>query len=65
MEMKMTGTYKGKSNALGGGGRFAQLKDRLMAKGKSEESAGAIAASVGRKKYGKSTFQRLAARAKK
>lgn len=45
-------TYKGKSLAPGGGGRFARLVDKLKAQGKSQKSAEAIAASVGRKKYG-------------
>lgn len=38
---------------LGGGGRFAALKKKLMAQGKSAQSAAAIAASIGMKKYGK------------
>jgi len=46
------GTYKGKSLKPGGGGRFARLEDKLESEGKSEESAKAIAASVGIKKYG-------------
>jgi hypothetical protein len=45
-------TYKGKSTKPGGGGRFAMMKDELMKKGYSEESAEKIAAAVGRKKYG-------------
>jgi hypothetical protein len=49
---KVAKTYKGKSLKPGGGGKFAKLKDELMGKGKSEESAAAIAATVGRKKYG-------------
>ena len=55
----------GKSMAPGGGGRFAALVGKLKSKGKSEESAKAIAASVGRKKYGKSRFQEMAAAGKK
>jgi hypothetical protein len=46
------GTYKGKSLRPGGGGRFARLVDRLRARGYSEKRARAIAASVGRRKYG-------------
>ena len=49
----------------GGGGRFAAMVGKLKSKGKSEESAEAIAASVGRKKYGKSKFQAMAAAGKK
>jgi hypothetical protein len=37
----------------------------MKGQGKSEESAKAIAASVGRKKYGKSKFQAMAAAGKK
>jgi hypothetical protein len=51
----------GKSMEPGGGGRFAAMVKKLKSKGKSEESAKAIAASVGRKKYGKSRFQKMAA----
>lgn len=49
----------------GGGGRFAAMVGKLKSKGKSEESAEAIAASIGRKKYGKSRFQSMAAAGKK
>lgn len=51
---------KGKSMRAGGGGRFAKLKGELEGEGKSPESAGAIAAAIGRKKYGKKRFQRMA-----
>jgi hypothetical protein len=46
------GTYKGKSLRPGGGGRFARLVDQLRARGYSEKRARAIAASIGRRKYG-------------
>jgi hypothetical protein len=49
----------------GGGGRFAKMVKGLKKEGKSEESAKAIAASVGRKKYGKSKFQAMANAGKK
>lgn len=49
----------------GGGGRFAAMVGKLKGQGKSEESAEAIAASAGRKKYGKSNFQAMAAAGKK
>jgi len=42
-----------KSMRLGQGGRFKKLVGKLKDQGKSEESAKAIAASIGRKKYGK------------
>lgn len=53
-----------KSMEPGGGGRFAKMVKGLKKEGKSEESAKAIAASVGRKKYGKSRFQEMAAAGK-
>lgn len=55
----------GKSMEPGGGGRFAAMVSKLKGKGKSTESAKAIAASIGRKKYGKSRFQKMAAAGKK
>ena len=55
----------GKSMEPGGGGRFAALVGKLKSKGKSTESAKAIAASIGRSKYGKSKFQEMAAKGKK
>ena len=55
----------GKSMEPGGGGRFAKMVGKLKGQGKSEESAKAIAASIGRKKYGKSKFQEMAAKGKK
>ena len=48
----MANTYKGKSLKPGGGGRFARLVDQLRARGMSEKRARAVAASVGRRKYG-------------
>lgn len=49
----------------GGGGRFAKMVNKMKGQGKSEESAKAIAASIGRKKYGNSKFQAMAAAGKK
>ena len=57
----MADTYKGKSLAPGGGGRFQRLKDSLMKEGKSSDSASAIAAAVGRKKYGASKMAKFSA----
>ena len=54
-------TYKGKSLKPGGGGKFAKLVDKLKAKGKSASSAKAIAASVGRKKYGAKKMAKFSA----
>jgi hypothetical protein len=62
VDMKKSG---GKSMEPGGGGRFAAMVSKLKGKGKSEDSAKAIAASIGRKKYGKSKFQEMAAAGKK
>jgi len=53
-------TYKGKSLEPGGGGQFAKMKDAIMATGKSEESAAAITAAAGRKKFGNAKFQKMA-----
>jgi hypothetical protein len=53
---------KKKSMKLGGGGRFAKLEKSL--KGKVSDPA-AVAASIGRKKYGKAKFQQMAAAGKK
>jgi len=47
---------------LGGGGRFAKLEKSL--KGKVSNPA-AVAAAIGRKKYGKAKFQKMAAAGKK
>ena len=50
----------GKSMKLGGGGRFQKLKANLARKG--VDDPGALAASIGRKKYGKARFQKMAAK---
>jgi hypothetical protein len=55
----------GKTMEPGGGGRFAKMVSKMKGEGKSEESAKAIAASIGRKKYGASKFQAMAAAGKK
>lgn len=59
--IKKTGSYHGKSNKLGGGGRFAQV---AAAAGGGKKGA-AIAAAVGRKSLGKAKFQKLAAAGRK
>lgn len=41
-----------KKPALGSGKRFKALEEKIEKSGKSKEAAKAIAASVGRKKYG-------------
>lgn len=45
---------------LGTGKRFAALKQKIAKRGKVRNAA-AVAASIGRKKYGKARFQKLAA----
>lgn len=49
---------------LGSGKRFAALKAKL-AKRKGVKNPGALAASIGRKKYGKKRFQALSAAGRK
>lgn len=48
---------------LGSGKRFSALKGKLSRKG--VKSPGALAASIGRKKYGKAKFQKMAASGKR
>ena len=48
---------------LGSGKRFAALKSKLA--GKGARSPGALAAFIGRKKYGKKRFQKLAAKGRR
>ena len=59
----MAKTAHAQSMALGGGGRFAALKAKLAGK-KGITNPGALAASIGRKKYGAKKFQSLAAKGK-
>ncbi len=54
-----------KNAPLGEGGRFAALEEQLKREGKSKESAGAIAASVGRKKYGAAKMAKMSAAGRK
>ena len=51
--LKHTGSTDGKSNALGGGGRAQQLKNRGM--------SGALIGYIGRKKYGASAMAKMSA----
>lgn len=53
-----------KKAKLGSGKRFKALTEKLEKKGKSAESAKAIAASIGRKKYGNAKMQSMAAKGK-
>lgn len=54
---------KRKSMKLGGGGRFAKLKGKLKKRG--AKNPGALAAYIGRKKYGKKAMSKMAARGRK
>lgn len=53
-----------KSMKVGGGGRFAALKRKIASRGNVRDP-GAVAAAIGRKKYGKGRFQKMAARGKR
>lgn len=48
---------------LGSGARFKALVSKISARGGVRNPA-AVAASIGRKKYGKARFQKLAAKGK-
>lgn len=53
-----------KSKKLGGGGRFQALKEKIAAKGGVSDPA-AVAASIGRKKYGSAKMSKMAAAGRK
>ncbi len=53
----------GKSMKLGGGGRFQKLKNKLAKRGYSDPAA--LAASIGRKKYGAKKMASMAAKGRK
>ena len=55
----------GKSMRPGGGGRFQALTNHLTSQGYSADSAKAIAAAAGRKKYGAHKMATWAAAGKK
>lgn len=55
-----------KKPPLGSGGRFRKLSDSIQSKeGVSKQSADAIAASIGRKKYGAKKMANMAAKGRK
>ena len=54
----------GKSMALGGGGRFAALKAKLSHE-KGVTNPGALAAKIGRRKYGKKKMSAMAVAGRK
>jgi len=61
MALKKTGKFHGKSNKLGGGGRFAQV----AAKAGGGAKGAAIAAAAGRAKYGNKKMTAMATAGKK
>jgi len=54
-----------KSSKLGSGKRFASLTKSIESQGKSPEKAKAIAAAIGRKKYGNKKMNSLSQTARK
>ena len=54
-----------KSAKLGSGKRFGGLMRSVESEGYSKKSAGAIAASIGRKKYGNKKMSYMAAKGRK
>lgn len=54
-----------KKPPLGTGQRFDMLVKSMKKRGMAEDRAKAIAAAIGRKKYGKKKFQKMAAKGKK
>ena len=59
--IKKSGKSFGKSNKLGGGGRFRQVEHAVAGKKGVYNPAG-LAAYIGRKSLGKAKFQKLAAK---
>lgn len=58
--MKKGGSTK--KPKLGSGERFKALSKSIQKSGKSKDAAEAIAAAIGRKKYGNTKFQKMAAK---
>ena len=54
-----------KTSKLGSGKRFSALSKSIEASGKSPEAAKAIAASIGRKKYGAKKMTKMSTAGKK
>jgi hypothetical protein len=50
---------------LGSGSRFKALSSKIQKSGKSKKSADAIAASIGRNKYGAKKMAKLSAKGRK
>lgn len=62
-QIKKTGKSFGKSNKLGGGGRFRQV-EHAVARKKGVHNPAGLAAYIGRKSLGKNKFQSLASKAR-
>jgi len=60
----MAKSYRGKSLKPGGGGRFAKLVDKIKARG-GIENPEALAAVIGRRKYGAKKMATWAAKGRK
>ena len=58
-------TKKKTGGKLGSGSRFKSLSSKIQKSGKSKKSADAIAASIGRKKYGNKKMAKLSAKGRK
>jgi hypothetical protein len=54
-----------KTAKLGSGKRFSALSNSLKKEGYSKKSAGAIAASIGRKKYGGTKMAKMSSKGRK
>lgn len=63
MPSKMPKSYAGKSTKLGMGGRFAMVK--AAAKKGGAKNPAAVAAMMGRKKYGQAKMTKMAVAGKK
>lgn len=63
MKKSMPKTFKGKSTKLGMGGRFAMVM--AAAKKGGAKNPAAVAASIGRKKYGAKKMASMAAKGRK
>lgn len=62
---KMPKTFNGKSTRPGGGGRFDMMVEAMSKKGMTRGRASAVAAAMGRKKYGAKKFAKMGAAGRK
>ena len=62
---KVAAKKKKSKGKLGSGSRFKSLSSKIQKSGKSKKAADAIAASIGRKKYGKKKMAKLSAKCRK